>query len=38
MRPTGILPRAMEMIRAMGMELPPSMYEANDRLQAGMEP
>ncbi len=38
MKPTGILPRALEMIRAMGMELPPVMYDANQRLQAGLEP
>lgn len=34
-RPTGHLPRSLEMIRAMGMELPPSMYEARERLKAG---
>jgi pilus assembly protein CpaF len=34
-RPTGNLPRSLEMIRAMGMELPPSMYDAHERLKAG---
>jgi pilus assembly protein CpaF len=34
-RPTGNLPRSLEMIRAMGMELPPSMYEAHERMKAG---
>jgi pilus assembly protein CpaF len=34
-RPTGNLPRSLEMIRAMGMELPPSMYDAHERIKAG---
>ncbi|RLB46463.1 MAG: CpaF family protein [Deltaproteobacteria bacterium] len=36
-RPTGHLPRSLEMIRAMGMELPPSMYEARERMKAGQD-
>jgi pilus assembly protein CpaF len=33
--PTGFLPRSLEMIRAHGLELPPSMYEAHQRMQGG---
>lgn len=30
-QPTGALPRSLEMVRALGMEMPPSMYEAAQR-------